>query len=53
MFETTTSEGVHNNTKIQQPVSDVHIARGLMHRRSQDFGLDGGANCKSHTMTSS
>ena len=31
-----------NNTKIQQPVSGMHIAHGLMHRRSQDFGLGEG-----------
>ena len=28
-----------NNTKMLQPVSGMHIAHGLMHRRSQDFGL--------------
>ena len=38
---------------MQQPVSGMHIARGLMHRRSQDFGLGGGPNRKSHAMTSS
>ena len=39
---------------MQQPVSGMHIAHGLMHRRSQDFGLGwGGPNRKSHAMTSS
>ena len=38
---------------MQQPVPGMHIAHGLMHRRSQDFGLGGGLNRKSHTMTSS
>ena len=38
---------------MQQPVSGVHIAHGLMHKRSQDFGLKGGLNRKSHAMTSS
>ena len=42
-----------NNTTMQQPVSGMHIACGLMHRRSQDFGLEGGLNRKSHAMTSS
>ena len=41
------------NTKMQQPVSGMHIAHGLMHRRSQDFRLGGGLNRKSHAMTSS
>ena len=31
----------------------MHIAHCLMHRRSQDFGLGGGLNRKSHAMTSS
>ena len=31
----------------------VRIAHGLMHRRSQDFGLGGGLNRKSNAMTSS
>ena len=31
----------------------MHIAHGLMHRRSLDFGLGGGLNRKSHAMTSS
>ena len=30
----------------------MHIAHGLIHRRSQDFGLNG-PNRKSHAMTSS
>ena len=38
---------------MQQPVSGMHIAYGLMHRRSQDFELGGGLNCKSHAMMSS
>ena len=54
MLQATTSEGVRNNTKMQQPVSGMHIAHGLMmHRRSQDFGSGGGPNRKSHAMTSS
>ena len=35
---------------MQQPVCGMHIAHGLMHRRSQDFELGGGLNCKSHAM---
>ena len=31
----------------------MRIAQGSMHRRSQDFGLGGGLNRKSHAMTSS
>ena len=31
----------------------MYIAHGLMHRRSQDFGLGGGPNCKLHAITSS
>ena len=38
---------------MQQQVSGMHIAHGLMHRRSQDFGLGGGLNRQSHAMTSS
>ena len=38
---------------MQQPVSGKHIAHGLMHMRSQDFGLGGGLNRKSHAMMSS
>ena len=53
MLKATTSEGAHNNTKMQQPVSGMHIARGLMHERSEDFGLDGWPNRKSHAITSS
>ena len=30
---------VRQNTKMQLSVSDMHIAHGLMHRRSKDFGL--------------
>ena len=37
---------------MQQQVSGMHITHGLMHRRSQDFGL-GRPNRKSHVMTSS
>ena len=40
------------HTKMQQPVSGMHIAHGLMHRRSQDFELGGGLNRTSHAMTS-
>ena len=36
-----------NNTKMQRPVSGMHIAHGLMHRRSLDFELGGGLNRKS------
>ena len=36
---------------MQQQVSDMHNAHGLMHRRSQDSGL-GGPNHKLHAMTS-
>ena len=36
-FYATTREGARNNTKMQQPVSGMHIARGLMHRRNQVF----------------
>ena len=32
---------------MPQPVSGMRIAHGLMHRRSQDFGLGGGLNRKS------
>ena len=35
---------------MQRPVSGAYIAHGLMHRRSLDFGLGGGLNCKSHAM---
>ena len=42
-----------NNTKMPQSVSGMRIAHGLMHRRSQDFGLRRGINRKSHGMTSS
>ena len=38
---------------MQQLVSGMHIAHGLMHRRSLDFELGGGLNRKSHAMTSS
>ena len=31
----------------------MRIAHGLMHRRSQEFGLGGGLNRKSHAMKSS
>ena len=34
-------------------VPRMHIANGLMHRRSQDCGLGGGLNRKSHAMMSS
>ena len=37
---------------MQLPVSGMHIAYGLMHKRSEDFGLGGGLNRKSHAMTS-
>ena len=46
-------EKVRQHTKMQQPVSGMLIAHGLMHRRSQDFGLGGGLNRKSHGMMSS
>ena len=36
------------NTKMQRPVSGMHIARGLMHRRSLNFLLGGGLNRKSY-----
>ena len=32
-----------NNTKMQQPVSGMHVGLGLMHRHSQDFRLWGRA----------
>ena len=35
------------NTKMQRPVSGMHIAHGLMHRRSLNFELGGGLNRKS------
>ena len=38
---------------MQQPVSGIHIAHGLMHRCSLDFELGGGLNRKLHAMTSS
>ena len=38
---------------MQPPVSGIHIAHGLMYRRSQDFGLGGGLNRKLQAMTSS
>ena len=53
MLQATTSEGARNNTKMQRPVSGMHITYDLMHRRSQNFGLGGGPNRKSHAMTSS
>ena len=37
---------------MPQPVSDMRIAHSLIQRRSQDFGLGGGLNRKSHAMTS-
>ena len=37
---------------MQQPVSGMSIAHGLMDRRSLDFGLGVGLNRKSHAMTS-
>ena len=37
---------------MPQPASGMRIALGLMRRRSQDFGLGGGLNRKSHAMTS-
>ena len=37
-----------NNTKMQRPVSGMHIADGLMHRRSLDFELRGGLNHESY-----
>ena len=36
-----------DNTKMQRLVSGMHIAHGLMHRRSLDFELGGGLNRKS------
>ena len=38
---------------MEQPVSGMHIAHGLMHKCSLDFELGGGLNRKSHAMTSS
>ena len=38
---------------MPQLESGMRIAHGLMHKRSQDFGLGGGQNRKSHAMTSS
>ena len=38
---------------MQQPVSGMHIAHSLMHRRSQDFELGEGLNSAAHAMTSS
>ena len=40
---------------MPQPVCGMRVAQahGLMHRRSQDFGLGAGLNRKSHAMTSS
>ena len=37
---------------MQRQVSGMHVAHGLMPKRSQDFGL-GGPNGKSHAMKSS
>ena len=31
-----------NNAKMQQPVSGMHIAHGLMYRRSLDLNWEGG-----------
>ena len=53
MLRATTSEGARNNAKMQQPVSGMPIAHGLMHRRSQVFRSGGGPNRKSHAMKSS
>ena len=39
-----------NDTKMPQPVSGMRIAHGLLHRRSQDFGLGVGLNRKSFAM---
>ena len=52
MLQANTSEDASNNTKMQQSVSGMHIAHDLIHRRSQDSGLGGGSNRKSHAMTS-
>ena len=38
---------------MQQPVSGIHIAHGLMHGCSLDFEQGGGLNRKTHAMTSS
>ena len=37
---------VRQQYKMPQPVSGMRIAHGLMHKRSQDFGLGGGLNRK-------
>ena len=36
MLYATTREGARNNTKMQRPVSGMHIAHGLIHRHNQD-----------------
>ena len=39
MLQATTREGALNNAKMQKPVSGMHTADSLIHRRSQDFKL--------------
>ena len=53
MLQANTCEGALNNAKMQKPVSGMHTAHSLIHRRSQDFKLGEAANRKSHAMTSS
>ena len=38
---------------MPQSVSGMRIAHGLVQRHSQDFGLGGELNSKSHALTSS
>ena len=54
MLQATARKGESAILNMQQPVFVMPIAHGLMHRRSQDFGLGwGGLNRKSHAMTPS
>ena len=41
-----------DNALMQQAESGTHIAHGLMHKHSHDFGLGRGLNRKLHAMTS-
>ena len=49
MLYATIRKSARNNTKMQRPVTGMHIAHGLMSSNSQDF--DCGGDRKSHAMT--
>ena len=50
MLYATICKSARNNTKMQRPVTGMHIAHGLMCSNSQDFDC-GGGDRKSHAMT--